>query len=75
MDHEDDNDTKCNWRARYGHQRTGIEIGGFGNKRTSGHHSDYSIVEIGQNTEKSPGDLRRLAVTQNSVENHQLTLI
>ena len=29
---------------------------------------------IGQYTEQSPGDLRRLAVTQNQVEDHQLTL-
>ena len=34
-----------------------------------------SIVEIDQNTEKSPGDLRSLAVTQTSVSNHQLTLV
>ena len=38
-------------------------------------HLNYSIVENGQNTEKSPGDLRRLAVTQTPVKNHQLTLI
>ena len=31
----------------------------------------YTIVEIGQNTEKSPGDLRRLAFIQTSVENDQ----
>ena len=36
---------------------------GLGNKRTSGDHPNYSIIEIGQNTKKSPGDLRRLAVT------------
>ena len=36
---------------------------------------NYSIVEIGQDTEKSPGDLRRLTVTQISVKNHQLTLV
>ena len=35
----------------------------FGNKRTSGDHSNYSIVAIGQNTEKSQRDLGRLAVT------------
>ena len=29
----------------------------------SGDHPNYSIVEIDQNTKKSPGDLRRLAVT------------
>ena len=42
--------------------------------RTSGDHSNYSISENGQNTEKSPGDLRRLAVTQTPVKNHRLTL-
>ena len=31
---------------------------------------DDSIVEIGQNTEKSSGDLRRFTVTQTPVENH-----
>ena len=31
----------------------------------------YSIIKIGQNTEKSPGDLRRLAVTQTHVRNHR----
>ena len=32
----------------------------------SGHHPNYSIIKISQNTEKSPRDLRRLAVTQDS---------
>ena len=44
-------------------------LGGFRNKMTSGDDSNNTIVEIGQNTEKSPGDLRRLAVTQTPVEN------
>ena len=48
---------------------------GHGNKRTSGDHPNYYIIENGQNTEKSPGDLRRLAVTQTPVINHQLTLM
>ena len=34
-----------------------------------------SIAEDGQNTETSPGDLRRLAVTQIPVKNHQLILM
>ena len=34
-----------------------------------------TIIEIGQNTEKSPGDLRKLAVTQTPVRDHQLTLM
>ena len=37
--------------------------------------SNYSIIENGQNTEKSPGDLRRLAVTQTPEKDHQLKLI
>ena len=41
--------------------------GGFGNKRTSGDHQNYSIIGIGQNT-KSPGHLRRLAVSQSPVK-------
>ena len=43
-----------------------LEIGGRG-------HPDYSIVKIGHNTEKSPKDLRKLAVTKTSVIGHQLT--
>ena len=53
----------------------GTGTGGFRNKKTSKDHSNYSIVEIGQNTKKSPGDLRRLTVAQSLVENHQLTLM
>ena len=34
-----------------------------------------SIAKDGQNTETSPGDLRRLAVTQTPVKNHQLILM
>ena len=34
------------------------------NKKTSGDHPKDKIIENGQNTEKSPGDFRRLAVTQ-----------
>ena len=73
MEHEDDGDTNCNWSARYSHQKIGTGTGGLGNKRTSGDHLNYTIVEISQNTKESPGDLRRLAVTQTPVENNQLT--
>ena len=44
--------------------------GGFGSWRMSGDHSNDGIIEDGQNTEKSPEDLRRLAVTQTPVKNH-----
>ena len=33
------------------------------------------LQHYGQNTEKSPGDLRKLAVTQTPVKNHQLPLM
>ena len=36
---------------------------------------NYYIIENGQNTEKSPGDLRRFAVTQTPVKDHQLTVM
>ena len=41
----------------------------------SGDHLNNSIIENSQNTEKSSGDLRRLAVTQTPVKNHQLMLM
>ena len=34
-----------------------------------------NIIENGQNAEKSPGDLKRLAVTQILVKDHQLMLM
>ena len=48
---------------------------GLGNKRTSESYPNFSIIKFGQNTEKSPGDLRRLAVSQTQVRNYQLTLV
>ena len=44
-------------------------IGGVETNKNDG------IVEIGQNTEKIPGDLRRLVVTQTPVKNYPLTLL
>ena len=68
-------DANCNWSSRYSHQRIETDTEGFGNNRTSGDHPNYSILEIGQNIEKSPRDLRGLAVSQTPVKNHQLTLM
>ncbi len=47
----------------------GIGTGGLGNKKTKGDHKIDSIIKISLNTKKSPGDLRRLAVTQTPVRN------
>ena len=44
----------------------GLEIR---NQRASRDHLEYSITKIGENTEKSPGDLRRLSVTQTQLKN------
>ena len=55
--------------------RIGKKTRRLGNKWTSGDHPNYSIAEIGQNNEKSRGDLRRLGVTQTPVKDHQLTLM
>ena len=48
---------------------------GLGNKRTSGDHPDYYIIENDQNTEKSSGNLRTFAVIQTSVKDYHLTLV
>ena len=49
--------------------------GRLGCWRTSGDHLNYSIIENGRNTEKSPGDLRKLAITQTPVKEYQLMLM
>ena len=45
---------------------------GLVNKRTIGDHPNYNIIDNGQNTDKNPGDLRRLAINQTPVKNQQL---
>ena len=47
-----------------------LEVGGRGRD-----YPNDSIAKNDQNPEMSHGDLRRLAVTQNPVKNHQLTMI
>ena len=60
MAHEDDSAINCNWCTWNGPQKLGK---GTGRLKTSGDHPNYSFVETGQNTEKSPGDLRKLTVS------------
>ena len=55
--------------------KIGMRTEGTGKRRTSGNNPNYSIAEIGQNTEESPGELRRLAFTKTRVRNHRLTLV
>ena len=63
LEHENDGNSNCNWNTKHGHQRIGTGTGGLGNRSTSRDLPGFSIVKIGENTKKSPGDLRRHAVT------------
>ena len=45
--------------------------GGLESWRTGTDYPNDSIAKNGQNPETSPGDLRRLAVTQTPVKTHQ----
>ena len=65
MDYESNGDTNYKWCAWCSHQRIGTESGGLGNKMTSGDHPDYSIAEIGPNTEKSPWKLEETCCHSN----------
>ena len=75
MEHESDGDTICNWCTRRSHQRIDTGTGGLRNKRMNRDHPNYSIIKISQNTEKSPGNSKKLAVTQTPVRNHLLTQV
>ena len=54
------------WSARYGSQRLGKRPGRVRNRKKCRDHPNYSITKNCQDTEKSPRDLRRLAVTHSS---------
>ena len=73
MDYDGNGDINYNWCAWNRPQRN-KGISRVGNLRMNRDLSNYNIVKIVQNTEKSSGDLKRLAVTQNSVKDHQLIL-
>ena len=75
MEHGGDRDINCCWCTCYCHQMIATRTGGLGNKRTSGDHPNKGIIKIGQNTEKSPGLFRRLAVTQTPVKKHNKILV
>ena len=64
VEQESDDYTNCDWCSWYSHQRIDASTGGLRNNWTRGHHPNYCIIKIGQNTEKSPGVFRKLAVLQ-----------
>ena len=69
-----DGDATCNWNTWNNPPMFLKEVTRVGNQRTNRDHIDNSILEICQNPEKSTGNLRRLAVTQTPVKDHQQTL-
>ena len=74
MGHEGDGDTNCCWWTRNDPQKIDKGAGSVGNGRNNRNHPNCSIIEIDQNTQKNPGDLRKLTVTQTRMKNYQLTL-
>ena len=75
MEHKGDDYTKCNWCFWHSNKRITKEPGELGSWWTSGDHPSHSIIDNGQNIEKSPGDLTRLAATQTPMKNHQVSLM
>ena len=57
MEHEGNIYTNCDWCFWHGHQRIIKGPGRLGRGRISGDYPNDSIIENGQNTEMSPGDL------------------
>ena len=66
-------DINYNWYARNVPQKLGMGISSAGNRKMSRDHPTYNIIRIDQNTEKSYGELRRLAGPWAPVKDHQLT--
>ena len=73
MEYKYDSETNCNWCTRNDLQRLAKGTGRDENWGTSRSHPNFSIIKMNQNSEKSPGDLKRLVVTQTQGKDHQLT--
>ena len=74
-EHENEVYTNCNWCSWYNQQRIIKWTGGLGNKRMNEDPLNNCIIAIGQNIEKSPGDLKRFAEKKTLVKDHQQTLM
>ena len=61
-EHNSDGDTNCIGALGIDSKVFYTGDDGLGNKRVCGNNLYYSIVKIGKNTEKSPGDLWRLPI-------------
>ena len=63
MEHESNDCTNCDWCFWYNNGMIIKGPGGLGSWRLSGDYPNGIIIENGQDTNKRPRDLRRLAVT------------
>ena len=68
MKHEGDGYVNCNWCTWNNPQKIDNRIRRLKNQKTKRDYQDYCISKIRQNTEKNPGDLRRLALTQTTAK-------
>ena len=75
MQHEDVGNSNSNWCARNDLHCLVKVFWKVGNQGTSRYYPNYSIGKIGQNWAKSPGHLRRLAVTKTPMKALELTLV
>ena len=75
IEHKGDGNTNCNLCTQNGTQRLGKGSERGGNQKICREYPNNCITEIGQNTEKSPGNLWKLAATQTRVKDHHLTLV
>ena len=75
MEHGGDGDTDCIWCTWNDPQLLGNEAGRVGNRWTSRDYPIHCIAKNVQDTEKSPGNLRRLVITQTPLKDNQLTLV
>ena len=62
MEHVGDGDTSSSWCTWNYTQMIGKRTGRFGKKSTSTEDSDYSVIKIGYNTQKSPRYLTWLVI-------------
>ena len=66
MEHEGNSDTNDNWCTWSNPQKIRKWNRRLRNQKTNKDLLDKSNIKIGKNSEKCPGDLRRLVVTQNN---------
>ena len=69
MEREGDGHTNSNWFVCSGHQKSLKKDWRKWKFKKNPVNTDRSAVKIGQNTHKSPGDLRRVTGTQTGVKN------